>query len=261
MYRLLGVQVTTPCSECYLDKDAVPVMVWHAQIPASRFWYPMSNNDARNRSLLDMQKAYRREHMTIKDAILSHILRNDFTQVNCQNHHHGDTEENRMAAFTIKLKVGSKAQLPRMIELDNGDMGVNYCVKGSMFTIDTGLTQIIDLGNGVRYQLIALTYYDANHYVASVVLNGERYKYNDLGHKTRGSNHPRTTAHSLKCEYDSAATPPAGFHHRSYVFSLDVENLTPTQMESLDFTECEDPMYVTLDMLAASDDEPESDVI
>jgi hypothetical protein len=252
--------VTTPCSECSLEEDAVPAMVWYAQIPASRFWYPMSDNDALSRCLLDRQKAYKREHTTMKEAILSHIHRNDFTQVNCGNHG-GDTEEVRMAAYTIKLKVGSKAQLPRMLELDNGDMGISYCVKGSMFTLDTGLTQTVDLGGGVRYQLIALTYYNANHYVASVLLNGEWYRYNDLGHKTRSTNYPRTAAHLLQCDYASAATPPPGFHHRSYVFSLDVEDLTVTQMESLDFTGCEDPMYVTLDMLAASDDEPESDVI
>jgi hypothetical protein len=131
-------------------------------------------------------------------------------------------------------------------------------VKGSMFTIETGLTQTIDLGKGVCYQLIALTYYDEAHYVASVLLNGEWYMYNDLGHNQRGPEFPRTAAHLLQCEFEWAATPPVGYYHRSYVFSLDVEKLTREHLESLDFRLYEDPMYASLDMLAASDEEAES---
>jgi hypothetical protein len=175
--RLVGVIQTTPCSMC--EEPARQHAVWYAVIPATRFWYPMRDMDAFKRGLLDAQKAYHNTHETLRDAILTHIHRDDYTQVSCQRHA-GHPESVRAKAYTVKLKKGKQARLPRMIELDNGDMGVSYCVAGSIFTLANGLTERIDLGEGVSYRMVALTYYSGQHYGASVLLAGTWYMYNDL---------------------------------------------------------------------------------
>jgi hypothetical protein len=66
----------------------------------------------------------------------------------------------------------------------------------------------------------------------------------------------------VECEdFKEAATPPCEFHHRSYVFSLDVEEVKHIDMATWEMGDFEKPMFENIDMLAASDDEEMSQVI
>jgi hypothetical protein len=251
--RLTGVVVDTPCSEC----NATPRhTLWYVRIPASRFWYPMSDLTHQQLPELEKMKTHHNTHQTMRDVLLTHIHRNDFTQLSCNQHAH-ESQEIRNIAYTIKMKHGTLTRLPRMIELDNGDAGVSYIVKNSIFTYQHGLTPTITISDEIVYQLIALTYYNTSHYVTSVLLHNKWYMYNDMGHRMYSNKKSiqRTATSFIECDFEEAATPPKGFSHRTYVYSLVGESPTQAQMDQVDFTEYEDPLFHAMDMLAASDDD------
>jgi hypothetical protein len=196
----------------------------------------------------------------MRDVILSHLHRNDLTQVNCVRHGPRFQEGSalRPDAYTIKLKQGSRSVLPRLLELDNGDAGFNFADAAAVFTLDNGLIERVILNDTTEYRLIAMTYYDQQHYVASVLLAGEWYMYNDLGHKSPLDDGPRSEAHLLKCDFQTAATPPTGFYPRSYVLAR-TRGIQGAQT-NLDWTPFDPPMFGNLAMLAASDTEDDADV-
>jgi hypothetical protein len=258
--RLIGVYVTTPCTVCPAETTK-PRLMWQESIPGGRLWWPTCDQDLAIRDDTGYvighadTTATANKHKTMEEAVLSHLHRNDFSQVNC-GLHGARSGASRPDAYTVKIKVGANARLPRFLEIDNGDMGISYPAPGTSFSAGNGLSQFLDMGDGLRYRLIALTYYNISHYVASVLLNGTWYRYNDMGHPT-GPNTPRTAAHLQQCRYEEACIPPPSFHHRSYVFALQgsVHNST-TQHEALkaiDWKPYFDPMFGNLSMLAGSD--------
>jgi hypothetical protein len=258
--RLIGTHVHSPCSVCPAAETPARTM-WHPNIPGNRWWWPISDQDAAIRD--DDGRvcghkdvgAYAKSHGSMTDAVLSHLHRDDLTHVPCQNH-----TTDRPDAYTTKVKDGAQAHLPRMLELDNGDMGINYPAVGSIFTLENNLEEYIDIGHGLAYRLIALTYYNRNHYVASVLLQGTWYKYNDMGHAPTTPNTPRTSNHLIACTFREAATPPDGFHHRSYVFSLtDVDHPGVRALQQVAWEKYAAPVYSNLAMLVGSDNEDSDD--
>jgi hypothetical protein len=223
---------------------------------------------ALDRELLDKQLTYVRYNETMTEAILSHLHRNDFTQWPCNKH------SGNLAAYTIAYKDGARARLPRMLEMENGDAACpsEYALTAAdpnaVFSLGKGLQETVELGPGLEYRLVGLTFYTPAHYTASVFLRGEWYRYDDLGFATKKTTAPKTRAatstntvttraHLIPTTFRDAVTPPEGFHHRSYVFTLIGELPAGVRVQGIDWTLYADPQYSNMGMLAASDDEQE----
>jgi hypothetical protein len=268
--RLVGVRTFMPCTVCP-DEDTHAKTVYQSNIPAGRLWWPKSDENRQIRHpetgrVIDWEdeKASAKKHKSMAAAILSHLHRDDFSQVYC--HRHRDD----LSAYTIRIKTGMEARLPRMLELDNGDMGVASAsvpgasmyipAPGTTFSLANGLVEHVHLTpgpTGIHYRLIAMTYYDEHHYTASVFLNDKWYRYDNAGFHT-GPDQPKTSQHLLPCaSFQEAATPARGFHHRSYVFSrvggTDVTQTIQQLTEDVDWNVYSDPMYGSLAMLAGSE--------
>ena len=262
MDRLVGVYASTPCTDCAHAGNEERYF-WHASIPATRRWWPMSDRDANAQGLLDLSAVYRRQHATMRDVLLSHVGRNDWTQIPCQMHD-GHAPPH---AYTVKFKNGQRAHFPNLLELDNLDI---HSQAGSAdptctFSLGNDLFEHVTLFRGCKYRMIAMTFYNGAHYMASVLLHDHWYRYDDTGHK-RERNLPRTEGHLLLCPggFQEAATPLHGYSHRTYVFSLEgEEHYPPAPEHRVDWTAFEDAQFENLDTLAATDDEapPTSPII
>ena len=224
----------------------------------------MSDSQALERCLLDTQSAYACKHATMRDAVLSHLHRDDLTTTGCRNH-----QVLTPNAYAIARKDGTQGSLPRMLEIDNGDAACpsEYAFSDAdpdeTFCVRRGVDEVLDLGGGLRYHLVALTYYNTHHYVASVRLQGQWYRYDDLGFAsvhatattTRATQHRTTKTHLIATTFTDAATPPKGFHHRSYVYSLDGPHPGPAAMHAIDWSAFTAPQYNNIGILGWSDDE------
>jgi hypothetical protein len=246
--RIVGICVTKPCSVCAPELTQQS-MFWQTAIPATRLWFPISDMEAARLQVLQGAKAYGRVHGSMAEAVLSRLHRPDFTQVPCSNH------PQRKDAFAVTIKDGPNARLPRMLELDNGSAGVMpESGAAAMFALRNGLIESFSVGE-LKYDLIAMTFYNGNHYTASVFLNGSWWKYNDMGHQPSKPG-PRTEAQLIPCpDFKTAATPAKNFHHRGYIFSLVGEHPGERATEHTDWKDFEDPQFNSLDILAGSDDE------
>ena len=254
--RLVGIRISTPCTACEHAGNELRYQ-WQTVIPANRWWWPISDSVARDKGILDKASVYRRQHDNMRNLILSHLGRNDFTQIPCQQHvGHAPPH-----AYTVKFKIGAECILPNLLELDNLDSHHSHtgtADPASTFAIGHELVEHVNLTPHIKYRMIAMTFFNGVHYVASILLHDDWYRYDDVGHKQR-KDRPRTKEHLVPCsDFVDAATPPQGYSHRTYVFSFDGvgdADMNRDGRATVPWNMFQEPQFENLDTLAATDDE------